>query len=258
VNYLGKQKAAGNLSKLAGADGLLRCVFICCDLPYQYIDEYFDKVNSDEFRPIKNQVSSFNSHYLLRSVLIIFQNLANVDLYRYDEAWELQPTEAIAQYSKNDSATSSTVLIDLRKPEDFVSSHIPGSYNLPLQSLNGSSPNPFFDADVLERQWREIDNMFSSNTISAYDLTGKNVGVICYDGDTARVATSILRAKGITASSIKGGFCALTTQLPNLRTTSRVSFQQWSGTLSSDDQEIRAGSLSPSARPRPEVLVNAP
>jgi hypothetical protein len=96
--------------------------------------------------------------------------------------------------------------------------------------------------------------MLSPNTISAYELTGKNVGVICYDGDTARIATSVLRSKGITASSIKGGFCALTTQLPNLQTTSRVSFQQWSGTSTSDDQKLGAG--LPSANS--EVLVNAP
>jgi rhodanese-related sulfurtransferase len=182
------------------------------------------------------------------------QNLADVDLYRYDEAWELQPTEAIAQYSRNDSTASSTVLIDLRKPEDFISSHIPGSYNLPLQSLNRTTPNPFFDADVLETQWREINSMLSPNTISAYDLTGKNVGVICYHGDTARVATSVLRAKGIIASSIKGGFCALTTQLPNLQITSRVPFQQWLGISGSDDQRLGSGLPSANA----EVLVNAP
>jgi cysteine synthase A len=59
---LGKQKAAGTLSELAGPDGILNCVFICCDLPYQYIDEYFDKVSSDEFHPIKNQVSKKKFH----------------------------------------------------------------------------------------------------------------------------------------------------------------------------------------------------
>jgi hypothetical protein len=58
-NYLGKRKAAGTLSELTDADGLVNCVFICCDLPYQYIDEYFDKVSSDEFHPIKNQVRSY-------------------------------------------------------------------------------------------------------------------------------------------------------------------------------------------------------
>lgn len=29
--------------------------------------------------------------------------------------------------------------------------------------------------------------------------------VVCYDGDTARVATSVLRARNIQASSIRGG-----------------------------------------------------
>ncbi|KAH5582645.1 hypothetical protein HBI24_114900 [Parastagonospora nodorum] len=239
-NYLGKRKAAGTLSELSGADGLINCVFICCDLPYQYIDEYFDKVSSESFHPIKNQ------------------NLAAVDLYRYDEAWELQPTEAISQYSSSDPTVSSTVLLDLRKPDDFISSNIPGSYNLPLQSLSSTSPSPFFDAEALERQWKEIDNMLSPNTICAYDLAGKNVGVICYNGDTARVATSVLRARGIVASSIKGGFEALTAELPQLRKNSRLSFQQWSETTNATPSRPEPELLSSDAGPRHEVIVNAP
>ncbi|OAL04453.1 cysteine synthase-like protein B [Phaeosphaeriaceae sp. SRC1lsM3a] len=237
LNYLGKRKAAGTLADLAGLDGLVNCAFICCDLPYQYIDEYFDKVDTKEFHPIKNE------------------NLARVDLYRYDEAWELQPTEAISKYSQNDGTSSDTVLIDLRKPDDFISSSIPGSYNMPLQSLSSSTSSPFFEAKVLEQQWKELDSMLSVNTISAYDLAGKNVGLICYDGDTARVATSVLRSKGITASSIKGGFQALTKQLPSLQRKSRVSFQQW---LGMSDTELEADLSSPKIGPRHEVLVNAP
>jgi hypothetical protein len=57
LNYLEKRKAAGTLSELAGPEGQIKCVFICCDLPYQYIDEYFDKVSEEEFRPIRNLVS---------------------------------------------------------------------------------------------------------------------------------------------------------------------------------------------------------
>jgi hypothetical protein len=44
------------LSQLGGPYGLINCVFIACDLPYQYIDEYFDKVGEEAFHPIKNQV----------------------------------------------------------------------------------------------------------------------------------------------------------------------------------------------------------
>jgi hypothetical protein len=56
-NMLEKRKTAGTLSELAGEDGEIHCVFLCCDLPYQYIDEYYDKLGQENFHPIQNQVS---------------------------------------------------------------------------------------------------------------------------------------------------------------------------------------------------------
>jgi cysteine synthase len=52
-----KRKTAGALSELAGPDGIIHCVFLCCDLPYQYIDEYFQKLDEKSFHPIRNEVS---------------------------------------------------------------------------------------------------------------------------------------------------------------------------------------------------------
>lgn len=253
-NFLEKRKSAGTLSEVAGSNGLVNCVFICCDLPYQYIDEYFDKVGAEAFHPIRNQVRIPSQH--LCRLLISVQNLAAVDLYRYDEAWELRPAEAIAAFGDEDETKPDTVLIDLRKPDDFIMSNIPGSYNLPLQSLTATTPSPFFDADVLERQWKELDAMLSVNTISAYDLSDKNVGVICYGGDTARVATSVLRARGITASSIKGGFRALAEELPQLQTKTRQSFHQWSKSPGTASPEAQEEPVLADASPSVQVLVN--
>jgi hypothetical protein len=56
LNFLEKRKAAGTLHELAGVNGIINCVFICCDLPYQYIDEYFSKLDDGAFKPIHNQV----------------------------------------------------------------------------------------------------------------------------------------------------------------------------------------------------------
>lgn len=53
---LEKRKAAGTLTDLAGPDGVTHCVFLCCDLPYQYIEEYFQKLGSEQFPPIHNEV----------------------------------------------------------------------------------------------------------------------------------------------------------------------------------------------------------
>lgn len=57
LQMLEKRKTAGTLSELSGPDGLTHCVFLCCDLPYQYIGEYFQKLGSDKFHPIRNEVS---------------------------------------------------------------------------------------------------------------------------------------------------------------------------------------------------------
>ena len=54
---LEKRKKAGTLSDIAGPDGLIHSVFLCCDLPYQYISEYFQKLGSEKFHPIRNEVS---------------------------------------------------------------------------------------------------------------------------------------------------------------------------------------------------------
>lgn len=52
-----KLKVAGSLGDLANRDGEIHCVFLCCDLPYQYINEYFDKLGDDYFPTIHNQVT---------------------------------------------------------------------------------------------------------------------------------------------------------------------------------------------------------
>ncbi|KAF7680090.1 hypothetical protein GT037_001741 [Alternaria burnsii] len=227
-NYLEKRKSLGTLSELAGANGLIDCAFVACDGPYQYMDEYFDKLGTA------------------------------VDLYRYDEAWELTPTRALSQFADNVEEYTGAVLLDLRKPEDFVTSHIPGSYNLPLQSLNASTPSPFLDAVVLEKQWRELEATFTPDRINAHDLAGKNVYIVCYGGDTARVATSVLRAKAISASSVKGGITALRQELPNLQMNERgrgLVQQDWLKMPDVATKELRADSLSPQVRSLNGIVV---
>lgn len=53
---LSKRKQDGTLKELAGADGQVHCVFLCCDLPYQYVNEYFDKLDAKHFPKMTNEV----------------------------------------------------------------------------------------------------------------------------------------------------------------------------------------------------------
>jgi cysteine synthase A len=57
LQFIEKRKADGTLNQLRGSDGSINCVFLCCDLPYQYIGEYFAKLESEKFPKIHNEVS---------------------------------------------------------------------------------------------------------------------------------------------------------------------------------------------------------
>lgn len=196
-----KRKEAGTLSELAGPDGLIHSVFLCCDLPYQYISEYFSKLGADKFHPIRNE------------------DLTQVDLYRYDESWERSPIVLFTHFYETPKSLTQNLLsnlilrpqccvLDLRTAPDFSTWHLPGSVNIPLQSLNSHTPKPFSDPQVLEAEWRELEGIFSEEKAIA-QLKGRHVLVICYNGDTARIATSVLRAKGIEGDSLRGGYQAL-------------------------------------------------
>ena len=55
-NFLHTHRDRGSLLSLAGPDGTVSCVFMCCDLPYQYLDDYFVKLGEENFCPIMNKV----------------------------------------------------------------------------------------------------------------------------------------------------------------------------------------------------------
>jgi hypothetical protein len=78
--------------------------------------------------------------------------------------------------------------------------------------------SPYYDADLLERQWRELNTMFTDGTQQFSLASGSDVIVLllCYDGDTSRLASSILRAKGVEAFSLKGGALGISGPLGKL------------------------------------------
>ncbi|KAG5755659.1 hypothetical protein H9Q70_001727 [Fusarium xylarioides] len=211
-----KRKTEGTLSDLAGPDGTINCVFLCCDLPYQYINEYFDKLGESYFPSIKNE------------------DLLKVDLYRYNEKWERSASEALDAFFDVDRGAlldmvladpkigsvntvdlqsilrskQDTTIIDLRQPDDFNMFCLPGSINMPF--VQSGTPSPFSNAKLLESLWKNLEEAFKTPGAELQSLlSGRRVLLTCYDGDSARVATSVLRAKGYEADSIRGGFQAL-------------------------------------------------
>ena len=127
-------------------------------------------------------------------------------MYRYVEAWELEPEKL--------NLDSGSLILDLRKPSDFTKWHFPAAANVPLESVDSKTPSPFFDPEILEKVWKELESLFSGKKFN--ELAEKDVTVVCYDGDVSRVATSVLRNKGANASSIKNGIRGLEGKLSAL------------------------------------------
>lgn len=101
-------------------------------------------------------------------------------------------------------APSSSLVIDLRATSDFNSLHIHGSINKPLDSLTPGTQSPFDQKSVLCAQAKDIECIVKD--LSDGDTVP--ILVICYSGETSRLACSILRHRGIESYSLKGGFSA--------------------------------------------------
>ncbi|PFH61101.1 hypothetical protein XA68_18255 [Ophiocordyceps unilateralis] len=183
--FIEKRKADDTLRTLAGPDGEIHCVFLCCDLPYPYVNEYFDKLGDTYFGPIRNE------------------ELLGVDSYRYDEKRRLASSPRLDGLIH---PKPGTVVIDLRQAADFARFSLPASVNLPL--VESETVSPFSDPRILRALWLRLEDTFKT-TDPMLLLDGKRILLLCYDGDSARVATSVLRAKGHEADSVRGGFGAL-------------------------------------------------
>ncbi|KAF2257526.1 tryptophan synthase beta subunit-like PLP-dependent enzyme [Lojkania enalia] len=254
LSYLSRLKDDGRLSELSDpTTGEIPCVFVCADLPYQYMDMYYKKLGEEEFPPIYNQ------------------SLLNCDQDAYDERWFLRPHQAerllfshldpvgallcsepsrcfctmrlFSQISTPSSLSSvatdslsngscqsvdsmfsrpnspnepiarssQIVVIDIRPREMFAAGHICCSYNIPLPETQDDF---FGHARAIEQRWLEMKEAFEAEDWPWNE--GSRVLMLCVDGDSGRMATAMLRAKGCEAFCVEGGYPALITHLSKI------------------------------------------
>jgi rhodanese-related sulfurtransferase len=127
---------------------------------------------------------------------------------------EISRTKSLLKVSGNPLP----VLLDFRCSTDFENNHFPGALNYPLKSLKKSYKSPYEDSKVLEEQWLELEAVFGDRDTETWkDFQGRLVVLVCYGGDTARVASSVLRARGVEAVSIKGGMKKIMNEIATSR-----------------------------------------
>lgn len=101
-------------------------------------------------------------------------------------------------------------ILDLRPTEAYEMSHARDSYNIPLSQ---TKQDFFGDANAIEKRWVELRAALEGEEWTWQD--NRQILVVCEDGDSSRMATAMLRAKGKEAFCIEGGYPAFHEWLQN-------------------------------------------
>ncbi|KAH8818582.1 tryptophan synthase beta subunit-like PLP-dependent enzyme [Flagelloscypha sp. PMI_526] len=209
LKYLDREKAEGRLDALKNDEGEIVCAFICCDQPFQYIQDYMKKLGPEHFPTINRS------------------ELLDVDTYNYDNGWEVTPTVAHAiifdsnwvppkvvgiqphrgiapAASDDDDFALPTLILDLRDDESFRKCHLPNSLHLPVDA--STDPNPYMDPPTMVKLFRTLDARLGANDpeFGGELFKGHKVLILSHRGHSARLAMSVLRERNVKA------FCVMT------------------------------------------------
>jgi rhodanese-related sulfurtransferase len=123
------------------------------------------------------------------------------------EARTLWTTDPSMEKCTKDQRIAGPKILDLRSAEDFDAAHVPNSISSPLAEMTKDSGSPFDSVAVLEQQWTALKKKFAEETFSSLfaEVSSDGLLLICYNGETSRLATAILRSQGVVASSVRGG-----------------------------------------------------
>lgn len=184
LNYLSKTKEQALFDDLKNENGEIVCVFIACDSPFPYLNEYFEYLDEDLFPNIENEELLNNDIQISKKMQ--FSNVSKYEITvdeAFDNSFNDNSKKVWEQLLQNGTANpkDDVVIVDTRNKEDFEHFHIPNALNIEYLELENNTK------DYLPK------------------LKEKKVITICYRGNTSKLATSILRNNDIEAYTVKGG-----------------------------------------------------
>lgn len=130
LSYLKKSKKRGELKNLKNKKGLINAVFIACDTPFIYLDEYFKYLDKKNFPKIKNEK------------ILLYKNENELNNKTHKTSLEIDPKKAFKEIfnsskkeiekklSSGQEIKTKILVIDIRDKYEFYHYSIPGSINL--------------------------------------------------------------------------------------------------------------------------------
>ncbi len=183
-NYLNKMRSENKLGSLKNKDGEIMCVFIACDSPFPYLNEYFEYLDDDLFPIIENAELLNNEIEVNRKIQFSDVSEYEITVHEaFDSSFDSNSKQIWNNLLNNEPVElkDTVVILDTRSKEDFEHFHIPESLNIEYIDLE-KNVNEYLP-----------------------ELQDKKVITICYRGNSSKLATSILRNKNVEAYTVKGG-----------------------------------------------------
>lgn len=178
----------GELDKLRNEKGEVIAVFITCDTPLPYIDEYFRYLDEESFPEIENRELLINAYQEVHQIpasnnlySIEIQELSQEEAYK--RIFSEEPELIWKMITKNEliSTNKKVAIIDIRKSSDFDHFHIPNAINL--------------QEDFVEKNLNYLAQKYKSQEILVY----------CYRGNSSQRIAGLLKSVGLQAFSVQGG-----------------------------------------------------
>ena len=182
LQFLFGKYESGELDTLRNRNGEVVAVFICCDSPLSYLQEYFEYLGEEYFLPIQNAEllkDRPTAPYPTggQSPFAIQASAAYPLLYSesVDTLWER------VRNGEEVSPREGLVLLDVRRPDEYEDAHLPGATHIQMQ-------------DILSQP----------ETVAAR-LCGKKVYTICRSGNRSGRVTEELRQYAVNIWNLQGG-----------------------------------------------------
>lgn len=186
LKYLEELSAGSGFNHLRNKDGEIIAVFITCDTPLPYVDEYFKYLEAADFPEIENKELLLSAGEPdSTSLLNVAAGEKNVQ-QAYSEIFQEEPALLWKKVNGGQDVRfkDKVVVIDIRKSNDFEHFHVPNSLNMREESIE--------------------DNLSSL----AQKYKNYKVFMFCYRGNSSQKAAALLKSRGIDSYSVSGGAIA--------------------------------------------------
>lgn len=182
--FIKRAKENKTLHTYKNEQGEIVVVFLCCDTPFPYIEEYFEHLDAKHFPEVAN------AHLLARAHISQPVSHAPVQewtaLQAYELLYEESPKRVRARPDWDDviRLRRDVVIVDVRSSHEYADHHLPASTHIELSRIL-QTPKKY------TRQYKD-----------------KTVLVVCAHGVRSKAAAQLLQQGGARAYSLAGGLSA--------------------------------------------------